>query len=311
MPRTKKYLSSAQKQKAYRERKKREKRNEEALLYTEFDTSIKRPVLRYPGGKFKISSWIIDLFPEHECYCEPFCGGASVFFRKYPSKFEIINDLNSDIVNFFDLLRSKPDELIRAIELTPYSREIHNRAYHAKRTETDPIQRAVNLYVSLWQSFGTGVGKTNSGWRYQHTDNRGTTIVDNDWNNTERLYLAAKRLKMAMIEHDDAFNIIDRFDTPDTLFYVDPPYLPITRSSKWSKSMYSHELSIKQHIHLAEVLNHIDGMAILSGYESDLYKELYLSAGWQIEKKSATTNGNNTAIECLYLSPRVVAARCQ
>jgi site-specific DNA-adenine methylase len=74
------------------------------------------------GGKWRIAPWIIDTFPPHRCYCEPFAGGASVLLQKPPAKFEVLNDLNQDVVRFFRVLRERPDELLRALDLTPYSR---------------------------------------------------------------------------------------------------------------------------------------------------------------------------------------------
>lgn len=85
--------------------------------------TVKRPALRYHGGKFRIAQWIINQFPEHLCYVEPFGGGGSVLLRKSPAKIEVYNDLNGGVVNFFRVLRERPADLIAAIELTPYSRK--------------------------------------------------------------------------------------------------------------------------------------------------------------------------------------------
>lgn len=261
--------------------------------------NIRRPPVRYYGGKWRIASWIMSYFPKHITYCEPFAGGAGVLFQKEPSKFEIINDLNGDVVNFFDVLRSSPEALIRAIELTPFSREEHRRAYIR---EGDSLELARRFYVRSRQSFGSGEGKWNTGWRFQANDRRHSSSLD-EWNHTDELWAAAARLKMVQIECDDAMNVIPRFDTPQTLFYVDPPYLFDTRYS--DEPRYAHEMTNDQHTHLAELLQTVQGMVIVSGYKSELYKDLYRD--WQVVSKHTRTNGNNPATEYLWLSPKATA----
>src|SRR5258706_11196911 len=120
---------------------------------------IGHPPLRWLGGKWKLGNWIIDQFPPHVTYVEPFAGGASVLFQKTPSEIEVINDINGDIVNFFDILRGQTDDLIRAIWLTPFSRAIHLRSY---QSTDDPLERALRFYVRCWQSFQPGSQSRNT-----------------------------------------------------------------------------------------------------------------------------------------------------
>jgi predicted nucleic acid-binding Zn ribbon protein len=108
-----------QRQRKYRQRKNRLLRNGIALQSNGDDVTVKNPPVRYKGGKWRLADWIIGYFPKHESYVEPFCGGASIFFQKTPSAIETLNDLNKNIVTFFDMLRAFPEELIRSIELTP------------------------------------------------------------------------------------------------------------------------------------------------------------------------------------------------
>lgn len=296
MPRKRKYQTAAEKQRAYRARK----RNAQALRSA--PAQIDAPPLRYHGGKWRLANWIINQFPPHECYVEPYAGGASVLLNKPSSKVEVINDLNSDIITFFDVLRGRPDELIRAIELTPYSREMLDRA---RQPADDPLEKALRLYIRCWQSYGVSEGRWSSGWRYQRDYSRGSSIVINDWSRTEHLWAVAARLKRVFIEHDEALNVIARFDTPNTLFYVDPPYLKETRSRNWRGAAYPFEMTNEEHRTLAATLRMLRGMVVLSGYPSPLYDELYHD--WTRLEKSTTTNGNNTAIECLWLSPNATA----
>lgn len=296
MARSRKHESPAAKQKAYRERKARELRNGLALQNEEKSpVKISRPPVRYYGGKWRLASWIIQYFPPHITFVEPFCGAASILFRKEPSKFEVINDLNGEVVNFFDVLRSRPEDLIRAIQLTPFSREEHKRAHDR---EGNPLERARRFYIRSRQSFGAGEGKYNTGWRFQANNRRGTSVIG-EWNDTDHLWEAARRLKQVQIECDEALRVIQRFDMPETLFYVDPPYLFETRYS--DEERYAHEMSVEDHCQLAESLRRVEGKVILSGYSSPLYQELY--PDWTVVSKQTVTNGNNPATEYLWISP--------
>jgi DNA adenine methylase len=292
---------NAQKQSAYRQRQSRAKRNGMALQIHGEKLNIVSPPVRYYGGKWKVASWVIDQFPPHTSYVEPFCGAANILFRKNPSRFEVINDLNHNIVTFFDVLRSRPDELLSAIRLTPYSREEHRRAHDdvPLQHKDRELEVARRFYVRSRQSFGSGEGEYSTGWRFQRTDTRGGASVTEEWNRYEHLWAAAERLKAVQIESDTAINCIKRFDTPDTLFYVDPPYLFETRYS--NEERYAHEMSNDDHRQLAALLRSVQGMVLLSGYKSALYDELY--GDWRCISKSTTTNGNSEAEEFLWISP--------
>jgi DNA adenine methylase len=257
-----------------------------------FDT----PVLRYLGAKWQLADWIIAQFPPHKIYVEPFAGSASVFFRKYPSQVEYLNDMDGNVVNFFRMLRERGNELIRAIELTPYSREEYELAFDPC---DDPIERARRFYVACWQSFAATV-IYKSGWRYQKTQLMRST-VPREFSRTDGLEVAIKRLKQAYIECRPAVEVIERLDSDETLFYVDPPYVKKSRSNG-SRNRYTCEMTDEDHVMLAEVLCQARGMVILSGYKSELYDRLF--AGWTVLEKSTTTNGNGQATEYLWLSPR-------
>lgn len=253
---------------------------------------MNRPTIRYYGAKCKLAPWIISHFTAHFCYCEPFCGGAAVWQQKPPSELEVLNDLDGNIINFFRMLRERPKELIRAIELTPYSRDEYRLS---RQPGGDDLELARRFYVYLWQSFGA-TPKGNSGWRFQHSDN-GYNVAHH-FAKTDHLWQVVDRLKGVQIENDDALSVIRRFDTPETLFYCDPPYLPETRERN---GRYKEEVTKEYHCQLAATLNSIQGKAIISGYQSQLYDELY--AGWRRVEKRTATNGRAIATECLWLSP--------
>ena len=117
---------------------------------------VTRPPIRYHGGKFRIASWVISHFPAHECYVEPFGGGAGVLLQKTPAPFEVLNDLDGEVVNFFRVLRERPGELVRVIQLTPWSREEQRLSFEPA---SDPLERARRFYVRSWQTHG-GPGRS-------------------------------------------------------------------------------------------------------------------------------------------------------
>lgn len=256
------------------------------------------PPLRYFGSKWQLADWIVERMPPHITYVEPLCGGASVFFRKEPSPIEVLNDLNGDLVNFFAVLRSQTDELVRLIDQTPFSRLEYQRSFEPCE---DALEQARRFYVRCWQSFRGGGASEPTSWSYRVDEtNRSSS---KSWSRLDGLLKGARRLKNAQLEYDDAMQVIERFDTPKTLFYLDPPYVMATRNRKGN--LYVHDMTDADHRRLAEVVHRIQGMALVSGYKSDLYDELY--GDWEVATKTNTTNGNSTSVEYLWISPNASA----
>lgn len=262
--------------------------------------TIKHPVLKYYGGKFRLAQWIINFFPAHRHYVEPFGGAANVLLVKEPSKLETYNDLNDKIVNFFRVLRERPDELIQQIKLTPWARSEFE--YCIEEIEIDnPIEKARRLFFRLWMSYQSAYHTVKGNWR-RHKAGKRAVFADV---RPETLYNAAERLKVVQIENRDALKLILELDSPDTLFYLDPPYIFSTRTT--SKA-YSHEMTNDDHREFAELLHNLQGFVILSGYPSEIYKELFESRSWiRVDKEAKVMNGG-TKTECLWLSPRTVEA---
>lgn len=259
-----------------------------------------RPLLRYYGGKWRLASWIIGHFPEHQLYVEPFAGSAAVLMKKRPSRFEVINDIDSQVINFFKVLRDRPNELATALRFTPYSREEFEKSF--EDSSEDPLERARMYFICAWQGFGGPRKTRQSGWKVQkRTWESGRSDQIPEWNNAKDIFAAARRLSRVQIENDHALHVIRRWDTPGTLFYVDPPYPADTRNQRWCKSAYSHELDGQDHYHLANLLNKIKGKAIISTYPNPLYDELF--KGWITDKKTAQTMNKTNATEVLYIKP--------
>lgn len=251
-------------------------------------------ILNYPGSKWTLADEIIALMPEHETYVEPFFGSGAVFFNKPKAKIETINDIDSRIVNFFEVCRDNPEELIRKIILTPHSREEYLRSYEVSE---DAIEDARRLMVRCWQAIGA---KTidRTGWRSLVDYNGPDT--SNEWANVwNRIEEVAYRLKGVQIEHQNAVKLLGRYNRPGVLSYVDPPYLLETRS----KRMYAHEFGDSEHIEMLKLLVNFKGKVILSGYESELYSQ-YLK-GWRKEvfDSNAETGAKRTEVLWMNFEP--------
>lgn len=263
---------------------------------TPFSTPCWRPALSYYAGKWRLAPWIISHFPAHTCFVEPYGGAMSVLLRKSPSQLEVYNDLDQSVVNFFKVLRERPNELIQAIELTPDSRSEQLLSFCSG---DDPLEPARRFDLLSWQTIGGSGAQRRSGWRYQReSKNRGSTVVG-EWNRVDSLWSLVQRLKHVQIEQDEAISVIERFDAPRTLVYADPPYLWSTRTSQ---QRYQHELDEVGHRQLAEVLHGIGSMVIVSGYPSQLYQTLYRD--WKRVERSSLCQGGRKATECLWISPR-------
>ena len=263
---------------------------------------ITSPPVRYMGSKFSVAKWIISHFPEHYSYIEPFCGGASVLFRKQRSRVEVINDLNQEVVNFFDVLRDRSEELQRALTFTPFSRFELRRAHEVHR---DPLERARRFYIRSWQKFNGGSEGHLGSWRFA-TEETATSPIG-DWRKRcLEIPLFAERLRNVYIDCDTAVAVINRFDKPTALFYCDPPYVLDTRTTR---SIYQSEMTDEDHETLSEYLHGIQGMALISGYNGPLYQRLY--ADWKMVTTKAFATQRIARTECLWINENALKRQSQ
>lgn len=229
------------------------------------------------GGKSIHLKWLLPLLPPCHHYCEPFGGSAAVLLNRPPSPIETYNDLNGDIVCFFRILRDRTDELIEALALTPHSRSEFVSACNRNISKLSDLERARRFFVRTVQGY-SAVSLTAGSWAYSRGESRTNmskatataraTIL--------RLKAVADRLLRVQIENRPALDIIQRYDTPSTLFYCDPPYL---RAVRPGGKGYDCEMTDQDHRDLAAALHRIQGRAAVSGYDCELYNELY--AGWR------------------------------
>ena len=230
------------------------------------------------GGKYIHLDFILPHLPaDAEHFCDVYGGSAAVLINRPPAKVETYNDLDSELVNFFSVLRSQQDELVRQIGLTPFSREELVKACQPE-PGLSPLERARRFYIRARQT-RTGLAQTSSEGRWAHcvlTSRAGMAGAVSRWlGAVEGLPEIAQRLQRVQIENAPALEVIKRYDRARTLFYLDPPYV---HGSRGDASAYGHEMTDNDHCELAALLHGIQGRAVLSGYRSPLYDDLF--AGW-------------------------------
>ncbi len=268
-------------------------------------SSVKRPILRYHGGKWKLAPWIISHLPSHKVYVEPFSGAGSVLLRKPRSRIEVLNDKYGRLVNVFRVLRD-PDQaaqLHEALRLTPYAETEYQAAREPAKDPVEDARRMIVLGHQAHGSTGASGGKL-SGWR-RGVRPHGPTSAD-QWSDLYQHVLDwADRLRGVFLESTEASDILQRWDGPETVFYVDPPYTAQTRTE--GLRGYAHEMSDDEHRELALILNQLQGHVILNGYDSELYNdELYRE--WTRVERSALADKAKRATEVLWISPHTPEA---
>ena len=290
---------------------------------------IRRPVLRYHGGKFRLAPQLIQFFPEHRVYTETFGGGGSVLMQKPRCYSEIYNDLDGEVVNVFRVLqnRRKAARLEALLRVTPFARAEFELSYQRTRSEIERARRTIIRSFMGWGSdsisrlkasragFNTRISSLMStGFRWNA--NRSGTTAASDWKvYPDCIAVFVDRLQGVTIENRDAKIILAKMDREDALHYVDPPY-PMSVRSKGNGSSLEHryrwEMTDAQHKEMAELLHSLKGMVIISSYPGPLYERLY--RGWRKiqwtsgQFVSANTN-SQTRTEVVWLNK--AAARAQ
>jgi DNA adenine methylase len=238
------------------------------------------------GGKFSQLDWLLPLLPPCRHFVDVFGGSGAVVMNRLPSPLETYNDLDKDVVHFFRVIRdpTKLQELLRQLELTPYSREertmAHLSLHRPESEELDEIERARRFFVLARQSTRGQVqfqGSPLGIWKFtRDVLSRGIAGTVSSWQyGIDGLAAVAARFRTIQVENYPAIRIIELYDTPDTLFYCDPPYVQDTRETSHRRRDYTNEMSDNDHRALAAALHKIKGRAAISGFPSQLYGELY------------------------------------
>lgn len=264
---------------------------------------ITRPVLRYPGGKYLLAKWIIEHFPPHQVYVELFGGAGSVLMRKPRALGEIYNDLDGDVVNVFKVLRDRDQaaELSKLLSLTPYSYAEYKAAYEFSE---EPVERARRTIFRSFSGIGSDSVWENNGF-CGTKNNRGMTSAP-EWSRYPLALPAfVNRLQGVVIEQRPAVRLTKIYRGENHLLYADPPYLKSTRTS--DSVRYTNEMGIDDHIELAGALHKTveknGTMVIISGYQSELYEDLY--SGWHRVEHSGKVQTGRKSVECIWLSPNI------
>ena len=207
------------------------------------------PIVPWIGGKRRLAKHILPLFPAHTCYVEPFCGAAALYFLKTPSKTEVINDINGELVNLYRVVKHHLEEFIRQFKWALVSRQIYKWLQDTPEETLTDIQRAARFYYLQKQAYGGKVA--------DHTFGTSTTSAPRfNLLRIEEELSAHLRLSRTLIEHLDWHQCIERYDRPHTLFYCDPPY--------WGTEGYGVEFGLENYDHMADLARRIKGKMIIS-----------------------------------------------
>ncbi|MEM0138509.1 MAG: DNA adenine methylase [Thermoplasmatales archaeon] len=272
-----------------------------------------KPVLKYPGSKWNLARWICSYMPPHRVYLEPFFGSGAVFFTKDPARIETINDLDGHVINLFRVLRERSEELVRLIELTPWSRQEWQDLLTSASADDyyvvsgDPVEDARRLLVRMWMGRGSKTSD-RTGWRFNIQSKVGTAAMRVWQGLPDRILQAARRLKDAQIDCRPALEVIGQYHYPEVLIYADPPYVMGTRGTRWAKRQYKFEMSEAEHLALLDALDAHPGPVLLSGYASKLYDERlahWLERGGRLIKDTIA-EGGRWREEVLWLNPKAM-----
>ncbi|EJW6141593.1 TPA: DNA adenine methylase [Enterobacter hormaechei subsp. steigerwaltii] len=208
------------------------------------------PIVPWIGGKRRLAKHILPLFPAHTCYVEPFCGAAALYFLKTPSKIEVINDINGELVNLYRVVKHHLEEFVRQFKWALVSRQIYKWLQDTPEETLTDVQRAARFYYLQKQAFGGKVADHSFGTSTTSAPRFNLLRIE------EELSMAHLRLSRTLIEHLDWHQCIERYDRPHTLFYCDPPY--------WGTEGYGVEFGLENYDHMAELARSTKGKMIIS-----------------------------------------------
>ncbi len=238
-----------------------------------------------------LAPWIISHMPEHRVYVEPYGGGCNVLLRKPRCYAEVYNDLDQEVVNVFRMVRDRGPELAEALRLTPFAREEFFDAYEPTENALEAARRTI---IKSFMGFGSDSIRNKSGFR--NNAHRSGSTPAHDWARyPDRLAGAISRLSGVIIENKDALELMSQMDGPETLHYVDPPYVHETRTSALR---YAFEMTDAQHREMAACLRGLSGMVMVAGYPSPLYDELF--SDWNRIERAALADGARPRTEVMW-----------
>jgi len=267
------------------------------------------PPFVWMGGKRKIADRINEILPPptaSQTYIEPFAGGLAVLLSRKPAGVEVANDTDNEVINFFEVLRDRGEELREYLRNMPYSRAIFDDLKIPPTEPPPPLERAARFFYLARSSFGGDSRGRIPRWAYAKAfDSKPRSMfntVEND------LLLVRDRLRLVYFESAPALDVIRRYDSENAVFYCDPPYIPTARRD----GNYAFEMSIADHEDLLLTLLDVKGAVALSGYPSDLYSDLLRDWGYVDIDYSCKINNNfdmssesRQRIERVWMNPKL------
>lgn len=252
---------------------------------------MKTPISYY-GGKQQLASRIIEMFPDHNLYCEPFFGGGAIFFAKEKSSVEVINDKDGRVVNFYQVCVSHFDLLKHLIDQTPHSRKLHDESAHVLKNPIlySGIKQAWAFWVQTNSSFGSCIF---GGFAYGRKKCSSERKLMNKRNNFTIDYKI--RLDCVQIECSDALHVIKTRDSVDSFFYCDPPYFNACMGHYGGYTEGDFE-------NLLKTLSKIKGKFLLSSYDSEILRHYIKQNKWEaerVEMSCSMVNGSRKKVEVL------------
>lgn len=222
---------------------------------------MSKPLVPWPGGKRKLAKHIIPLIGEHTCYVEPFAGAGGIYFLKEPSKVEVLNDINGEIMNLYRVVQHHMQELYSQFKWVLVSRDNWNWLQLTPVETLTDIQRAARFIYLQKMAFGARVDKPNFGTAATAPPKFNLLTLERD------LEAAHMRLHRTYIENRDWQYIIKKYDRPGTVFYIDPPY--------WQTIGYGVDFGWEQYEQLRSLADTIQGRMIISINDHPDIRELF------------------------------------
>ena len=259
-------------------------------------TSLTQP-LKWHGGKGafngKLAKWIISLIPQHTHYVEPYFGGGAVLLHKDPEGVsEVINVCDGNLMNFWNVLATTPDRMLRALWGTPFSEVEFDNAVK-DLAESDAVRRATAFFIRCRQS-RQGLQKDFATLSRNRTRGGMNEQVSAWLSAIEGLPDVHARLKRVVVLCRDAVDVIMQQDGLQTCVYADPPYLHETRTAT---KVYEHEMTAVDHERLLQALTQVKGKFLLSGYRSNLYDGYAASNGWKRHEFKIVNNASSADVK--------------
>lgn len=220
-----------------------------------------KPIVPWMGGKTRLAKEILPLFPEHQCYVEPFAGGAGIFYKKEPSKVEVLNDINGELVNLYRIVQHHLEEFVRQFKWAISSRQVFEWEKMKNPETLTDIQRAARFYYLQKLAFGGKVDGQTFGTATTSLPRLNLLRLEED------LSAAHLRLTTVHVENLDWVKCIEKYDRPHTLFYLDPPY--------YETAGYGVDFSLEQYEKMAELARTIQGKMIISINDHDVIKKTF------------------------------------